>query len=648
MKKWGSLLLAVLLVLGLAGSGWAEDAETAPAYDELTVGNPTPVEGNFFTEMWGNNTADLDVRELLYGYNLVTWDDENGMFTVNPTVVADGGLVVMDDEEGDRTYLLTLYSDLKYSDGTPITARDYAFTFLMQISPVISELGGTPLRVDYLMGYQEYMTGEPVLSGVRVLSDTQLMITVRHEFLPFFYELGLLDCFPYPIHVIAPGCSVKDDGNGAYIDGPFTPELLRSTVLDPDTGYRSHPSVVSGPYVLTSYDGTVCEFERNPWYKGNAEGITPMIHRLRLVPVSYDTMMDQLQTGEIGLLNKVLRADAIAAGAALSGGGVFTNASYPRLGLSFVSFNCERPAVNSAAVRQAIACCMDKEQLIADYAGAYGLRVDGYYGLGQWMYQMLSGTMMYPVQEPEENTAEARAAYEETLEAWEELSMDSVPVYELDPARAAQLLEAEGWKTGADGIREKDGVRLQLTMLYPEGNNIYTSMEKHFLPYLAEAGIEVTLVPTALDELLDQFYHRTERTADMLYLGSNFDLLFDPAAHFQSGPNGTPAWNYTDAEDEELYRIALSMRQTAPGDLLSYCQRWLAFQQRFAEVEPMIPLYSNVYFDFFTTTLHGYYPSGTTGWSEAIQDAYLGDAEEPEELEETEDAEDADAGEEIE
>ncbi len=639
MKKWGSLLLAALMALSMAMPGWAEEAGTA-VYDELTVGNPTPVEGNFFTEMWGNSTSDLDVRDLLYGYNLVSWDDELGVFTVNPTVVAEGGFVVMDSEEGDRSYLLTLYSDLKYSDGTPITARDYAFTFLMQISPVISELGGTPLRVDYLEGYQEYMAGAPVLRGIRVLGDTQLMITIRHEFLPFFYELGLLECYPYPIGVIAPGCTVKDDGDGAYIDGPFTADLLRKTVMDPETGYRSHPGVVSGAYVLTSYEGTVCEFERNPNYKGNAEGIKPMIHRLRLVQADYDTMLDKLEAGEIGLLNKITRGETISLGAALGSTAGFTSTNYPRLGLTFISFNCELPTVSSAAVRQAIAHCMDKDQLIADYAGSYGLRVDGYYGLGQWMYQLVNGTMMYPVQEPEENTGDAQAEYEAALAAWQELSLDSIPRYDLDPAAAAQLLEADGWKPGTDGIREKDGVRLQLTMLYAEGNKISTSMEQNFLPYLKEAGIEVTLVPAKMESLLDQFYHRTERTADMLYLGSNFDVLFDPAAHFQSSDIGTPSWNYTEAKDEELYQIALSMRQTQPGDLLGYCQRWLAFQQRFAEVEPMIPLYSNVYFDFFTPTLHNYYPSGAATWSEAVMDAYLSDVEDVEE-EEGEEGEEA-------
>ena len=41
----------------------------------------------------------------------------------------------------------------------------------------------------------------------------------------------------------------------------------------------------------------------------------------------------------------------------------------------------------------------------------------------------------------------------------------------------------------------------------------------------------------------------------------------------------------------------------------------------------MIPLYSNVYFDYFPTILHHYYPSAAATWTEAVLSAYLGDAE---------------------
>lgn len=86
-------------------------------------------------------------------------------------------------------------------------------------------------------------------------------------------------------------------------------------------------------------------------------------------------------------------------------------ANYTRSGFSFMSFSCERAAVSSQAVRQAIAYCFDQDAAVADYVGNYGLAVHGYYGLGQWMFQLVNGTVAPPVEELAENaTAEERAA----------------------------------------------------------------------------------------------------------------------------------------------------------------------------------------------------------------------------------------------
>ena len=57
-------------------------------------------------------------------------------------------------------------------------------------------------------------------------------------------------------------------------------------------------------------------------------------------------------------------------------------------------------------------------------------------------------------------------------------------------------------------------------------------------------------------------------------------------------------------------------------DYLTYEQNWLAFQQRFNEVLPTLPLYSNVYFDFHTDWLQNYAPNNYSGWPAAILYAY--------------------------
>ena len=193
MKRIIAGLLALLMMFSMTAV-FAEDAET----DHLTVANPTPMRGEFFTGMWGNATSDIDVRDLIHGYNLVRWDGENGMFTADTSAV--NALVATASEAGDHSYIFVLQSGLKYSDGTPITAWDYAFSILLEMSQEIADLGGTPNAKEYILGSKAYLDGSAkTLAGVRVTADDILMITLSHEALPFFYEMGLLSCNPYPI-----------------------------------------------------------------------------------------------------------------------------------------------------------------------------------------------------------------------------------------------------------------------------------------------------------------------------------------------------------------------------------------------------------------------------------------------------------------
>ena len=167
MKKYLSLLLTLILVLSIAPlpayaeggleeqdqplteetleeEGLEEEEDPIEYPDELRVGHPTVMKGDFFTEMFGNDTADIDVRALIHGYNLVNWDQNQGVYVFDPSVVTE--VKAVEDEVGNRTYYIALAEDLFYSDGTPITAWDYAFSLLLMMAPEIEEIGGKIYR----------------------------------------------------------------------------------------------------------------------------------------------------------------------------------------------------------------------------------------------------------------------------------------------------------------------------------------------------------------------------------------------------------------------------------------------------------------------------------------------------------------------
>ena len=655
MKKLLAYLLICVMALTAVTTGLAEaTGETAAEektqitydYDELTVAVTTPLTGNFFTNMWGNGSSDMDVRAMIHGYNLIEWDTDEGMFVPDESVVS--GVTVQAEESGDITFIIALYEDMVYSDGTPVTAWDYAFSFLLTMAPEMQELGASVHKPEYIVGYSNYINGKTNrLAGVRVLGDYLMHITIDDAYLPFFYELGLLDCTPYPISVIAPGVKVADDGKGIYLtnaeggdEAVFTADLLKGTILDAAKGYRTHPSVTSGPYVLTSYEDGVARFEINPQYKGNSKGQKPMIPKVTMLSMPSEKMVEAYQNGDVTLLNKVSDAKTIATlQAAAADDDTQTSANYARTGLSFISFNTDRTPLDDLAVRQAIAYAADRDKVEWEALDGYGKKGIGYFGMGQWMYLLLNGTVLYPVPEPGDNaTAKEKAEYEKAIEKWEALSIEDIEPYDRSLDKAAELLDGAGWNLnesgeafvpGTDKVRYKQTeeglVPLRMTLAYGDGSAIGEALQGTLVDSLAEAGIELAVEAIPADDMLEQFYRMSEARYDMFFLATNFDLLYDPSLNFIEDEDGHHVWKSSGLVDDELWELAVAMRRTESEDLLGYCTKWLEFQKHFAETLPLLPMYSNVYFDFYPQVLHEYNIGANVSWPQASIGAYLSD-----------------------
>ena len=629
-KRMAVLLLAICLAVSAAvintsaedtGVEWLKETRA-----RLHVGNPTALRGRFFTTMWGGTTSDLDVQDLLHGYSPVRYDLDMGIFRFDHSVLQDA--TTLDDTEGNRTYILVFYDDLKWSDGTPITAYDYAFSILFCMDPAIEETGGRPKDYSWIEGAEAYLNGESeTLSGLRVMSDQILQIRIKAEALPYYYELSRLVIHPYPVSVIAPGNSVTDDGSGTRMVEKLTADTIRETVLDPEKGYLTHPTIVSGPYTLLSFDGVTGTFDINPNYKGTEEGEIPRIGELEYTLAKNDNMIELLDKGELELLNKVTMSETIQEGFQdlEAKGYTYTAESYARTGLTLLWFMESSPKVQDAAVRRAIAYCFDRRSFIADYTGSYGIQVDGFYGIGQWMYRLAAGITAISADEdmPEE---------EDATGAFDELNLDGLTRYEFDTEKAADLLDAAGWRKGTEGIRTKktgDGqTDLRMTLGYPESEKISAYLEEHLTAHLAEIGIQVTMQPMTMEEI-EKAYRGETGAVDLLYLGENFSILFNPeilAPAEEAGPD-TDAESSLHAAKAEVYQLALEMVRTEPKDTAGFLQKWIAMQERITETLPLLPVYSNVYFDFYTRALHDYRITEAVTWGEAIVKSYMSDIE---------------------
>ena len=662
MKKIIALLAALLMfsqgIFALAESNTGDETKTdSNAGTELsnaqiallgrpdgdipthvTVGNPTKVSGNFFTDMWGNNTSDIDVRTLLHGYNTVEWSSQL-QFVLDPTVVHN----LLTNHEGRGTvYTITLQQDLTYCDGTtPITAKDYVFSLLLCTSPQVAELGAESSRYAQIVGYDDYHSGKTsALRGVRLIDEYTFSITIQKDFEPFFYDLAYLWCIPYPRSVIAPYCEVEDTKNGARLcnidinnpEVPFTAELLQNTIFDKTTGYMYNPRLTSGPYMLIGCDlanGRV-DFAINPYYKGNYEGVKPVIDTLTLQPVQSDTMISQLENGDFDLLNKCVDGSAITQGLALRGNG-FEAKNYARLGYAFCAFACEKGPQQFTAVRQAIAYCIDQDLLVNDYLKGFGVPVYGYYGMGHWMYLAATGSLR-----PD-------GATDKELAQWDKLQLDKLNPYTVNLEEAERLLIKNGWTLNENGKKfvkntdnvrykkvGKDLMRLSIRFAKAQGSAAAQRVVQQLADALPQIGGELIVEEVLFTDMLDDYYRKDgERKYDMNFMGTNFVAIFDPYVNFSTEQDVAGSINTSGLSDKELMNLAWKMHKTEPMDLLTYEKNWLAFQKRFNELLPTVPLYSNVYFDFHNDQLQNYEPNAYYSWASAILYAYVGEAVDP-------------------
>lgn len=62
---------------------------------------------------------------------------------------------------------------------------------------------------------------------------------------------------------------------------------------------------------------------------------------------------------------------------------------------------------------------------------------------------------------------------------------------EPDPVAAQRLLDDAGWAEGRDGVRVKDGLRAELTLMYPAGDSLRQNIALEVQAQAADLGIEV-------------------------------------------------------------------------------------------------------------------------------------------------------------
>lgn len=420
---------------------WTSEKEDG----SIIIGNTTDLSGKFrYATFGGSNpgAADLDIQDLTVGLETIATTKEGG-FQWNDTVVKEHSEV--DNEDGSRTYTITIYDDLKLSDGTAVTAKNYLAFPMVFSSPVGAAAAGKDHQAGMQMvGFKAFNTydgtegsGSKEFAGLRLIDDYTFSISIDSQYLPYFYAISYAGVSAYDLPLWIGEADIKDDGNGVYFTDDFYAKngdkfvMADHIVASSQNTDGAYP--YSGPYTVVSYDvaDKSAVLELNPNFKGNYEGTKPGIQKIVYKKVVSSTQLQDLTAGTLDVIAGITGGDETNEALALANGseGKYVYTHYSRAGYGKMGFRADYGPARFVEVRQAIAYCMDRAKFAKDFTGGYGGVVDGPYYTGSWMYK-------------------AAVAQGMLLEAYA-TSVDS----------AIEVLTAGGWVYDAEGNDYVEGIR---------------------------------------------------------------------------------------------------------------------------------------------------------------------------------------------
>lgn len=583
-----------------------ESTEAAEAGEESTfdgtysnkqviLGESSETSGDI-TPYWVNGASDYDAFKLVAQGMEPIVNDQTGKWVENPTVLES--LESVDNEDGSKTYTITIKDGLKFSDGSPITAENYVFASMLCASnEFLVDLEASEASsglFQYYKGFSAYSTGESdTFEGIHLIDEKTFSVTIDSEFVPYYYGQALLSVNPESMDLWVPeDVTLEETENGVKFSDNYTAEYIGEKVDEARWNYN----ISSGAYMLTAYDENAYTYTltKNPNFPGNFEGQTANIETVLVKYTPQDTMMDQLKTGAVDILYQVADGDQIEQGLDMVEEGGFDYLNYGRAGYGMISFKCNQGPTQFEEVRHAVAYLLDRVTFAQTFTGGHGLVVNGPYGSQQWM-------------------AEEYAEEIDGLNAY---------TYSLDSAIAE--LEEGGWvynEDGSDysgsGIRYKqleDGTYMPLIIEWFSSENnsvsdlLVTSLQQN--PDVEAAGMKINQTVGSFTDLLTNYYDNSEENPyQMFNLASGFGNPYDMAYMYEPGSGSNI--NAVKGEDgQKLYDLAVAMNKTAEGDDEAYAENWFNFISFWNEVLPEVPLYSNDYHDFFTSKLHDFEEDG--------------------------------------
>lgn len=351
MKK--RMLVSLLLATAAAATLSACGSGSKPAETQATTnqggGDITSAAEETEAEAEEEASAGSD-RYLVWRLNKEPklWDPTNNSESISDAIVKQlfEGLTVStsdgfkpgiaeswDVSEDGKTYTFHLRDDAKWSDGDPVTAKDFEYSWRRICDPDYASEALQAIT-DYVVGGQEYFDGTGSYDDIKATAIDD-----------YTFEVVLKNVTPYFPQLVA---------NDVYL--PIKKDVVEAA----GEGWEKKPEtcVSNGPFMLEEYQvGSHFLFKKNPNYY-DADSVK--LAGIKAVIITDDnTAYQAYQAGEIDVMDN-LPSEQIPQIVA-EDPNVIVSAD---TGAQFMNFNVDKAPTDNVHVRKAIAYAIDRKQIV--------------------------------------------------------------------------------------------------------------------------------------------------------------------------------------------------------------------------------------------------------------------------------------------
>ena len=346
-----------------------------------------------------------------------------------------------------------------------------------------------------------------------------------------------------------------------FFRGTLPKHLLQGRDIDKAGDYNRNP-MGTGPYKLAEWKtGEYILLEKVPNYWRGSQ--YPKIDKVLFRFISNTTTrINQLRSGELQLValipwdkvRDLSNVPSIRLNHILGNG-------YEHLTLNEKQF----PPFRDLRLRQALAHAVDREAIVKTVLDNQVTIVNGPIQPLSWAYE------------------------------------PNVTVYAYDTAKANKLLDDDGWKRGADGVRTKDGKPLSFTIITQAGYAIRENIAQTLQRQFKDVGVDAKV------KLIDG----TSITS--VWFSGNFEAMLhwwqmgaDPEVTLMFASDRSPpaGRNINYVADDSLTKLLYASDRTV--DQAKRKALFAAIQRRIADLSVEIPLYNTSKIDAVPASMQGF------------------------------------------